>query len=669
MFRSVDSEERFSKGTTPINRLDAARENLASPWIGMFSAWSRPLWSILNRYLPGRAHAMSSEDGKSIDFGLSLVPGFDNIMPAGQSSAHLSIDCICCQDKKTRFNSLGDTGSLTLLTQDSLSKLGIQNMDPKTQTQARMRTSYLTAVKQLLSQGFLNVASTQKEATQSKLDDWSQDPSIKTTYFGWWDGFGGSGETLPCLYQIRMSTDVKTKSLHCREHHSDQGSTGAAPEPIELLVLSNKVEWMLPESAGPLCFKGSDNESLHAARLESLARLSSAHEHVVELQVGTRTAAACSEVAVLTPDQDNGYSSLEDELSNMRQSNMNICEQLLENDSTACASDAGCHGNGSNGGKPDESSKPDMDENKVEEQEQTGQSSVELSSVNEASPVQPTYQCQNKAIAYILGGPCSDESDSEDESDQDDDGFDSEDSSDVSDDSEDEGDTDVDEDDESDELDPESERLWNSLCQTKDPYDPRNFTAAVTTSPRSRDAEAEPSPSGSSAEPATGPESFLSSSPSSCPSPLGPQGSEELSEEACSSTDEAESLRLWNSFSCSSDPYSPLNFQAPIRTCKTARVCAKKPTSGGNLRYRKEEAEERMDSGFSECYRVKKVTFVEEVEEFYASSDEERHGPWEEYARDRCRFRRRVQEVEESIGYCLAPTFRLLTFQRLHPSS
>lgn len=63
------------------------------------------------------------------------------------------------------------------------------------------------------------------------------------------------------------------------------------------------------------------------------------------------------------------------------------------------------------------------------------------------------------------------------------------------------------------------------------------------------------------------------------------------------------------------------------------------------------------------------VTFMEEVEEFYASSDEERRGPWEEFARDRCRFQRRVQEVEESISYCLSPGFRLNIFQRLFPSS
>lgn len=63
------------------------------------------------------------------------------------------------------------------------------------------------------------------------------------------------------------------------------------------------------------------------------------------------------------------------------------------------------------------------------------------------------------------------------------------------------------------------------------------------------------------------------------------------------------------------------------------------------------------------------MTFVEEVEEFYASSDEDRHGPWEEIARDRCRFQRRVQEVEETISFCLSPNFRLDIFQRLYSSS
>lgn len=45
--------------------------------------------------------------------------------------------------------------------------------------------------------------------------------------------------------------------------------------------------------------------------------------------------------------------------------------------------------------------------------------------------------------------------------------------------------------------------------------------------------------------------------------------------------------------------------------------------------------------------------------------DEDRRGPWEELARDRCRFLRRCQEVELSIGYCLQPQHRRVAFQRL----
>lgn len=586
MFRSVDSEEHFSKGTTPINRLDASREH-GSLWFGILSAFSRPLWSILNKYLPGRAHTLHGEDGKSIDLGLSLVP-------TGRNSTCLRIGYVCCQHKDNMLISSCDNECL-IMAQDSLNKFGLQNLDTKPQMKAQVETSYLRTATQLLTQGLYNVASKQKDLKLTKVHDWSPDAGIKYAHKWGCDEFRGSSEHLPCLYQIGTSTDVKFKhhshvQSHVQSEPGNQGSMGAVPK------------WMLVECAGPLW---SDNESLHTTWLE--------HEHKAhKVQAGLRIAAPCSEVAVLKPDRHRRHSGLEDELSNIRQNNMNVCEPSLKSDRAASSTETRCPGNGSNRDKPDESSRPNMDKKVQDEPEQVGQNSATLSTENKPSLVQSTSGCQNKMIAYILGGPCSDESDLEDSSDQDsdddDDGFDS------SDDSDDQDDDDVTDSDEGDsvhdEIDPESERLWNSLCQTTDPYNPRNFTAAVRTTPGSKDAEPEASTSGSQAKPLIEPDSFPSSSgmSCSCSSPLEAKGSDEFSEDACSSMDEAESLKLWNSFSSSSDPYSPLNFQAPIRTCKTARVNPKKTAPAGNLRYKKEEAEERMDSGFSECYRVKKVS-------------------------------------------------------------
>ncbi|XP_054546226.1 protein phosphatase 1 regulatory subunit 15B isoform X2 [Talpa occidentalis] len=59
------------------------------------------------------------------------------------------------------------------------------------------------------------------------------------------------------------------------------------------------------------------------------------------------------------------------------------------------------------------------------------------------------------------------------------------------------------------------------------------------------------------------------------------------------------------------------------------------------------------------------VTFLEEVTEYYISGDEDRKGPWEEFARDGCRFQKRIQETEDAIGYCLTFEHRERMFNRL----
>lgn len=697
----MSSEDHFSKrgsGPTTTASLEVGNDSWASSWISMLSAVSRPAWSLLQKYLPGRTQTWSTEAGKSnIDFGHQLMAGLDNLMTSDQSSTHLRVAYVHCRHENGGFLTSGDAETLSWLTADSLRELGIQdavNMNSKAQQTAPVEYRYLASMRKFLSQVLAPKEGKHTEPMQPKLGVWYPSPTTRATHTWWWQGLWSSDDprNTPALYQTRTSADAKTKSMHCGGHHSNghcepdcQGSAVAADMPVEPLEHSDEAEWTCSECAGPSRIKESaDHTSVHITRLEFLPNsdcLPSAREHsVVENQVGTRAAAACSEVAVLTPDQDNGYSSLEEESASARQCRMNAGCELVDLDSSA-ASQAGDHGHGGEEDKSAGNTHCERVENEEGNEEEKVQN-TELEIVHEVLPVQSTPRCQNKAIAYIIGSPCSDDSDMEDnsvwDSDDDDDGFDS-DVLDSCSDSEDlEGSDEEDEEDsESEEVDSENERLWNSLCQTRDPYNPRNFTAPIQTSRKLCASAVNSSPVGSPVKP----DSLLCSSQSSPPAPLGgTQKDMESSEEACLSMDEAESLRLWNSFTCSSDPYSLLNFQASIRTLQPARQRCKKETSVEPLLYRKEEAEERMDSGFSEAatvqnlgsagvVRLKKVTFIEEVEEFYASSDEERHGPWEEYARDRCRFQRRVQEVEESISYCLSPSFRLNIFQRRYPSS
>ncbi|XP_036007607.1 protein phosphatase 1 regulatory subunit 15B isoform X1 [Fundulus heteroclitus] len=344
------------------------------------------------------------------------------------------------------------------------------------------------------------------------------------------------------------------------------------------------------------------------------------------------------EAARPPPEQDNGYSSLEEELSQRA-----LLSQL---------------------GGPEE------------QQEPQGPQMDGPGEGPEPEEVLPAPWCRNQDIAFIMGCPCSEDEeeddedddsssqsdsqsedeDEDDDEDDDDDGFNSESSSDEDEDDEDE--------------DEEAERLWTSLCQSLDPYNLRNFRAPLhtgRTAPASPPGGAPIPPGGASAPP-----------PCGAPPPASPPS--DSWDDSASEAEEAESLRLLSSLSCSSDPYSPFNFTAPLRTSGPAGppgARTRTEPAPQNLRlkpaappeYRREEAEERLDSGFSEARRSKKVRFCDDVEEFFASGGEEeeedRRGPWEELARDRCRFLRRCQEVEQSIGFCLQPQHRQQVFQRL----
>lgn len=629
MFRSVRSEERFSEGasgSTSTARLElrSGANSSASSWISMLTAVSRLAWSLLQKYLPGKAHTWTSEAGQNnIDFGHQLIAGLDDLVPPEQSSSQLRVAYVHCQHENGAFLTSGEVETLSWLTADSLRALGIQDTvrtDVKAKQTAPVEYSYLRSTRKFLSQVLAPIEEKDPEPMQLSLRVCYPSPTTRSMTAWWLQGFLRSDDpqnTLPALYQTRNSGVAETKSTHCREHHSSghcESGWQRSAVAVDLLGHSSDAEWTCSECAGSSRFRESaGHASLHIARLEFIPNLDcrpSTREHgPVERPVNTRAAAACSEVAALTPDQDNGYSSLEEESACARQCNMNAVCELQDVDSSS-ASQAGNHGHGGEEDKSSGSTPCEKVENKNEDQEEEEKKvqNAEPVIVHEALVVQSTPQCQNKTIAYIMGSPCSDESDTEDSSVQDsgdDDGFDSDvldnytDSEDLED-SDNEEDED-DEDSESDEFDSESERLWNSLCQTSDPYNPRNFTAPIRTSQKLGSAAESSTPVGSPAKP----QSFLCSSPSSPPSPLqAAQIDMDSSEDTCSSMDEAESLRLWNSFSCSSDPYSPLNFQAAIQTRQPARPRCKRETPDKPPLYRKDEAEERMDSGFSEAASV-----------------------------------------------------------------
>ncbi|XP_062403093.1 protein phosphatase 1 regulatory subunit 15B [Sardina pilchardus] len=255
----------------------------------------------------------------------------------------------------------------------------------------------------------------------------------------------------------------------------------------------------------------------------------------------------------------------------------------------------------------------------------------------------------------------------------------------------------------------ESEKLWDLFSCSSDPYHPLHFTASASSSkPAKKDASVAPSV-------APRPPSVIEPPTELPPSPTDTEsiGPSSLSEE-----DEEETL--WQSLCHNDDPYHPLHFRAcirsssadakanrsasdaasqnPVHACSGSssmspdsswefspsafqtRRKSKKPRLLGKRRakghccttspdklvfvpWRRKVKGEIVEEHEEGQPAVKKVQFsprvqVHKMRAWSFALQASRKGHWEELARDRDRFRRRIQDTEHAIGYCLSQAHR-----------
>ncbi|KAM4741721.1 uncharacterized protein ppp1r15b [Anableps anableps] len=377
--RLSDSQSTSTTSSAPLGVASVGFDSQESSWIGLLSRPALSLLRKVRRWSAAPAEISNSCIGEERE----ILRQLNEMMPP--AAHHLSYTQ-CQHDGTAGLLEPGPAGSVPWLTAVSVRHVGLRSPGEK-ELHQQPQLGYFSSVRTLINQVLVNSQEAQAWVSVS--------PPGRSGSAGeaspWWGSFlrGGHGS--------EMSEEGTETRWLCRP------SAAQTKTPPVL-------ESMLPESSGP-------PQLVHSgARVQNMERPS--------------------------PEQDNGYSSLEEELSQ---------RGLLAQQSPPSE-------------QQQEPPLPQLEEAPGERPEPEGALSAP--------------QCRNKSIAFIMGCPCSDDDDSsqsEPESDDDDDGFDSEGSSDLSE-SESSEDSDS-------EPDLESERLWTSLCQSVDPYNPRSFTAPLHTAP------------------------------------------------------------------------------------------------------------------------------------------------------------------------------------------
>ncbi|CAB1323545.1 unnamed protein product [Coregonus sp. 'balchen'] len=245
----------------------------------------------------------------------------------------------------------------------------------------------------------------------------------------------------------------------------------------------------------------------------------------------------------------------------------------------------------------------------------------------------------------------------------------------------------------------ESERLWELFTSPTDPYNPLSFTASVASSVPHTDKALTHSQEAERASVLTS----CSSDTVDSETP-GPSSSEDDAEE-----------QLWRSLSQNDDPYHPLNVRAclqsspttteppafstgdpltpqscptqtppgqakqrdvvakSLQTTRHTKPCLPKRQLKQHchpattlLPWRRPEAkvtgqgqpqEEKVKQPLKKV-RFSPLVQVHVMHTWPFARQMSRKGPWEELARDRDRFRKRIQETEQAIGYFFSQSHR-----------
>ncbi|XP_028971059.2 protein phosphatase 1 regulatory subunit 15B [Esox lucius] len=168
------------------------------------------------------------------------------------------------------------------------------------------------------------------------------------------------------------------------------------------------------------------------------------------------------------------------------------------------------------------------------------------------------------------------------------------------------------------------EKLWRSLSQNHDPYHPLNFRACLQTSPITED-----------------PPVFRKGDPlalQSCPTPA------------------AHNQGKQRDFVAES-PRAPIP-RRPLLPKKQRKQHSHPATTVVPWRRPETEATKQKDSQAQKKVRFSPLVQVHVMHTWPFARQASRKGPWEELARDRDRFRRRIQETEQAIGYCFSQSHR-----------